>query len=274
MTVRPLHTLEVLRTERLSPHLVRVVIGGPEFDDVVDVGHVDRYVKLVIPRPGVTYPEPWSVETIQATLPREHWPAIRTYTVRRYDPDAREMWLDMVVHGDEGIAGPWAANAKPGDVVRFRGPGGAYTPDPTADWHLLAGDAAALPAIAAALEAIPTDAVVEAFIEVDERADVLDLDHPPQTSLRWLIRADGDPGFADAVRSMPWRPGRVHAFVHGELHDTRSLRPLLLERGVARADLSLSGYWRRGKDEDGFQKEKHELNTADQAAEVGAPAAS
>ena len=48
-----------------------------------------------------------------------------------------------MVHGDEGIAGPWAMAAQPGDTIDVRGPNGAYGPDPTADWHLLAGDEAA-----------------------------------------------------------------------------------------------------------------------------------
>ena len=79
----------------------------------------------------------------------------RTYTVRSWAPAARELTLDFVVHGDEGLAGPWAQQAQPGQQVRFLGPGGAYSPSQDADWHLLAGDESALPAIAAALEAMP-----------------------------------------------------------------------------------------------------------------------
>jgi NADPH-dependent ferric siderophore reductase len=74
-----------------------------------------------------------SRSTATETLPREAWPAVRTYTIRRWLPEAREMWVDFVVHGDAGIAGPWAANAQPGDPFRFMGPGGGYAPDPDAD---------------------------------------------------------------------------------------------------------------------------------------------
>ena len=79
-----------------------------------------------------------------ATSPRR-----RTYTVRRWDEAAGELTLDFVSHGDEGLAGPWAAAAVPGDQIALQGPGGEYAPDPAADWHLFAGDASALPAIAA-----------------------------------------------------------------------------------------------------------------------------
>ena len=64
-----------------------------------------------------------------------------------------------------------------------------------------------------------------------------------------------------AVRDLEWLPGRVHAFVHGEAQETmHGLRPLLLtERGLTREQLSISGYWRRGRTEDGFRVWKSEL---------------
>nr|BFE70881.1 hypothetical protein GCM10020092_041820 [Actinoplanes digitatis] len=115
----------------------------------------DHYVKLYFPPPGTTYPEPFDLAVIRETMPRERQPLVRTYTVRRWLPEVPELWIDFVVHGDAGIAGPWAAGARPGDPVRFMGPGGGYAPDPDADWHLLADDESALPAIAVALERMP-----------------------------------------------------------------------------------------------------------------------
>lgn len=256
--VRPMLTFEVRRTERLAPHMIRVVLGGPGFSAFVDNGFTDRYVKLVVPKPGVDYPEPFTMESVQEALPREQWPAIRTYTVRRYDPIGREIWIDFVDHGDEGYAGPWAANAQPGDVIRLRGPGGAYLPAHDADWHLLAGDEAALPAIASALENMPPHVAALAFVEVDGPDDEIPLVSPGAMRLRWLHRSAGDPTFAEAVRALEFPSGRVHAFVHGELGQVRELRAHLRdERGLASGQMSISGYWRRGKDEDGFQAEKH-----------------
>ena len=65
---------------------------------------------------------------------------VRTYTVRTFDPERIELAIDFVVHGDHGVAGPWAAAAEPGDLIYLSGLGGAYAPDPRADWHLLIGD--------------------------------------------------------------------------------------------------------------------------------------
>src|SRR5690625_6029152 len=58
-----------------------------------------------------------------------------------------------------------------GDQVQFRGPGGAYTPDPDADWHLLVGDESALPAIAASTEVLPAGARGHAIIEVEDASE-------------------------------------------------------------------------------------------------------
>ncbi|MFX6201585.1 siderophore-interacting protein, partial [Acinetobacter baumannii] len=86
-----------------------------------------------------------------------------------------ELAIDFVVHGDEGLAGPWAAGARPGERLVVSSPGGGYTPDPAASWHLFAGDESALPAIAAGLEALASDARGVAFVEVTGADDELPL---------------------------------------------------------------------------------------------------
>jgi NADPH-dependent ferric siderophore reductase len=252
-------TLEVRRTEWLTPHMIRVVAGGPELTAFPDTPHTDRYVKIVFPRPGVTYPEPFDVETIRAELPREQWPFTRTYTVRALDPAAGEMTIDFVHHGDAGLAGPWAAAARPGDVLRLLGPGGAYAPDPTADWHLMVGDESALPAIGAACERVPHGAPVLAVLEVADAAEEQRLDCPGRLRATWLHRgrAAAPDQLVAAVRALEFPPGRVHAFVHGEAGFVRDVRRHLVdERGVPREHLSVSGYWRRGRDEDGWRADK------------------
>jgi NADPH-dependent ferric siderophore reductase len=236
-------TLSVVRTERLTPHLVRVVLGGESFDEFESNDKTDKYVKM------------------QFTDPDGH-PVTRTYTVREVNSSQRTISIDFVVHGDEGLAGPWAAAAQPGDIAVISNPGGGYAPDPTADWHLLVGDEAALPAIASALDALPETARGVAFIETYSVSDVLELTAPAGVDVRWLLRGASRAGettlLADAVAEHSWPDGRVQVFAHGERGAMKQLRDVFKDRGVTRAQLSLSGYWAFGRTEDRFQAEKRE----------------
>ena len=258
---RPQVTLAVLRREQLSAHMVRIIAGGPGFADYVNNDFVDRYVKIVFPQPGVDYPQPLDLWAIRETMPRELWPHTRTYTVRWVDTVAGELAIDFVVHGDEGLAGPWAAAAEPGDSLIFTGPGGGYNPDPAADWYLLAGDEAALPAVAAVIESLPAHARGVAFLEVDSDADAQEIAAPAGLELVWLQRGGipaGEGGqLVEAVRNAAWPDGRVDVFAHGERGYMKGLREVLFrERGLDRSQVSLSGYWAKGRVEDVFQAEK------------------
>ncbi|ASN23651.1 siderophore-interacting protein [Streptomyces pluripotens] len=267
---RKLHTAQVVRTERLTPHMQRVVLGGEGLSGFAADTCTDHYVKLLFAPAGVTYPEPFDLERIRAEFPREQWPVTRTYTVRAWDGEHRELTLDFVVHGDEGLAGPWATRVRPGETVRFMGPGGAYAPAPDADWHLLAGDESALPAIARALENLPTGARVHAFVEVQGPDEEQKIDS--DVAVVWLHRGDRPVGKAllEAVQALDFPGGRPHAFVHGEAGFVKELRRLLrIERQLPREDLSISGYWRLGHDEDGWQATKREWNSRVEAEQEG-----
>ncbi len=240
---RPSIELVVIAAERLSPHLVRVRLGGPGFALFEDRPETDKYVKLKFTTPA----------------PESH-PVTRTYTVRRVDAEAQTLDIDFVVHGDEGLAGPWAASVQPGATLSLLGPGGGYRPDADADWHLLAGDLSAVPAIASALEALPPGAAGVALIQVDDDDAVLALEAPAGVEVHWIVDpAHEVPRLAEAVRETAWRDGRVQVFAHGERESMKVLRRVLFdERGLDRSQVSLSGYWARGRTEDRFQAEKSE----------------
>ncbi|WP_028927504.1 siderophore-interacting protein [Pseudonocardia acaciae] len=253
--------LLVRRTERVTPHMIRVVAAPDDpgaLARFAESPHTDAYVKVVFRRPEVGYPEPFDMERVRAELPREHWPALRTYTIRAVDTEAGEVTIDFVHHGDEGLAGPWAATAGPGTELLVLGPGGAYSPDPTADWHLFVGDEAALPAIAAALARVPSGVPAYAFVEVEDAAERQDLPCPGDLRLRWLLRSEaGQDAILDEVRGFDFPAGRVHAFVHGEANAVKLLRRHLLhERGLTMDQLSISGYWRRGFDDESYRAVK------------------
>jgi len=257
----------VQRVDRVSPHVLRVVLGGPGLQGFAAGAFTDHYVKLLFPAPDAPYGPDFDLAEVRATLPKAQWPRTRTYTVRAWDPDALELTVDVVQHGDVGLAGPWAAAAKPGDVLQLLGPGGAYAPDPEADWHLLVGDASVLPAIAASLPRIPAGTPVHVVVEVHDQAERQELTSPGDLTVTWLHRGDrgGVPPAEEplvvAVRDLQFPAGRVQAFVHGEAVAVRELRRhLLADRGVGRDQLSISGYWKRTLDEDGWQSSKAAWN--------------
>jgi NADPH-dependent ferric siderophore reductase len=271
---RKAQSAQVVRTERLTPHMQRVVLGGEGLAGFTADTCTDHYVKLLFPTGGATYPEPFDMERIRAEFPREQWPVTRTYTVRVWDPVLRELTLDFVIHGDEGLAGPWAARVQPGETVHFMGPGGAYAPDTSADWHLLVGDESALPAIARSLESLPDGATAHAFVEVSGPEEEQKIDSDME--IVWLHRGDRPTGelLVEAVRSLEFPEGRMHAFVHGEAHFVKELRQLLrCDLAIPREDLSISGYWRLGHNEDGWQASKRDWNARIEAEQEGAASA-
>ena len=110
---RPVHTFEVVRTEHITSHMIRVVLGGSGFDTFTPSEFTDSYVKLVFVADDV------DVAALAAAVDAGQLrraagakqPVVRTITVRRADPTAREITVDIAVHGDHGSAGPWAASA-------------------------------------------------------------------------------------------------------------------------------------------------------------------
>lgn len=254
---------QVVRTEQITPHMVRVILGGEGLADFALSGFTDHYIKLCFAPEGADYAHPFDMATIREEQPRERWPVTRTYTVRSWDPATRELAVDFVVHGDEGLAGPWAVRARPGDQVTFLGPGGGYGPKASADWHLLAGDESALPAIAATLEQMPPGASVHAFVEVSDASEEQKIVTPGGVAVTWLHRGDRPVGeaLAAAVRELDFPGGEVQAFVHGEAGCVKEIRRhLRLERHIPLAQLSISGYWRLGQNDEAWRAAKRQWN--------------
>jgi len=230
----------VLRTERVTPKLARVTVGG---DDLADfpVGGTDQNVMLYFYPDDVELPEPLTLASARAMWAQVR-PLTRTYTVRRHDPVANELDFDFVLHDEAGPASDWARTAQPGQQLIFVGPSPTYQPAQDADWYLLAGDESALPAISAILRELPPGADVRVFVEVADAAEEQDL---PAT---WLHR-DGTPDLlARAVAKATLPSGRVEAWLAGERSSMVALRAHLLdERGFDRRSVRPTTYWRRGE---------------------------
>jgi len=255
---RPPRITTIVETAALTPNMVRIVVEGPELEGFTVGEFTDHYVKC---RFGET---------------------TRTYTVRDWDASRLRLTLDFVVHGDAGIAGPWAATARSGDTLALSGPGGGYAPSADVAWHLMVGDEAVIPAIAVSLDRINPGVPVFVIVEVGGPGDEQPLGSPGVLRLQWLHRTLGpgeDPDLQlQAVRALDLPEGRGQGFVHGEAEAVlRVRRHLLQERGIDRNDLSATGYWKLRRSDEQWRAEKRdwiaqaEADVAAQAPAAGGP---
>jgi NADPH-dependent ferric siderophore reductase len=273
---RIVRSATVTGSEWLSPELVRVRLTGAGVADLPELTYTDHYIKILFPPAGADYQWPFDPDELRISAPRELWPVTRTYTIRWLERTVPEMVVDFVVHGNEGLAGSWAAAARAGDQIGFRGPGGGYAPSPEFGHHVLAGDEAAIPAIAAALERLPSSATATAFLEVADQDS-----HPPvpcgdRVEINWIHR-DGHPygeSLAAAVRAGALPDENTQVFVHGNAAMIKDLRRFFfVEKQLDRDRASISGYWRSGMNEDGWQSGKREFVAAMEAEEQAAVSA-
>ena len=199
------------------------------------------YLKLIFPEPGQTEP----------TRPLPDGPrptAMRTYTPLAVRPEALEVDVDFVLHG-EGPASTWAAQAQVGQVLFLMGPGPGYAVDTTATQHLLIADDSALPAIETILAALPASATVQVLLEVISAAEARPLQSTATLTVQWLPRgtdhrAAGQPLEA-ALRAMPRIQPECKIYLACEAAAMRSIRQLLTgELGVDRRQIVGRGYWK------------------------------
>jgi NADPH-dependent ferric siderophore reductase len=228
--------------------MVRVTLGGEELAGFPGHGP-DQRIKMFFPVEGQDRPAlPRASSGGPVWPPGEARPITRTYTVRRYDPDAGELDVDFVLHGAHGPAAAWAAGAAAGAWVGVSEPGGRYEPDPATDTHLVIGDESALPAIATVLEALPATTSAEVFVEVADVAEEQPLPTAATARVHWLHRGTRKPGTAlvEAVRSaaLP-SEGTRQAWVSAESGAVKDIRAFLIdERGLTRRQVYATGYWR------------------------------
>jgi NADPH-dependent ferric siderophore reductase len=168
----------------------------------------------------------------------------RRYTIRTARPEAGDLDLDVLLHGD-GPGSRWGATARAGDEIEFQGPRGKLELR-TAPWHLLVGDESALPAIAAIAEALPATETALAVIEVQDASDEL----PVAADTRWVHRGETAPGGSDvlaaAVSTLDVRTG-ARAYLMGESRAMVALRAVLEDRGIDHDSIFVKGYWNVGR---------------------------
>jgi len=165
----------------------------------------------------------------------------RDYTPRRVDTDAREIDIEFALHGHGGAA-EWARNATTGQRAIIGGPRGSMILPLVMDWHLLIGDASALPAVTRRLEELPADARVVAVLLVDA-ADRRTFVTRADARIHWV---DSDDALLQVLKELPLQPGAGLAWGGGEAALMARVRQVLVETGMPRQAAKVSAYWKRG----------------------------
>ncbi|GLW80334.1 siderophore-interacting protein [Actinokineospora globicatena] len=254
-SLRP-YRLTVARTTRITPHMLRVTLTGPDLVHYTEVGPEPRCKVLLPPAPGAEVVVPDSVPfwDALAALPESLRPIVRTYTVRAARPAEQEIDIDFVLHGDTGPASRWAASTKSGDAVGLYGCLSSFAPPADTAAYLVVGDETALPAITGIVASLPAGVAARVIVEVDSADEQQPLESAADLSVTWLHRGGAEPGtgtgLLDAVRAEPVDQ-RAYAWVAGESSAVQAIRALLvLERDLTKQRVYFSGYWRRGHAED------------------------
>lgn len=221
--------LTVRRSERLTPHMQRVVLGGEALDGFTSPAP-DDHVKIFLPTPdGIVG---------------------REYTPRLFDALANELTLDFALH-DAGPATDWARQSQPGQTIEIAGPRASSLIPADFDWWLLIGDETALPAIARRIEMLPAGTPVTSIVTVAEPADEQPFVTTAMHRAVWLHRpgdaADAGDGLLATLEREPWPAGDGFIWIGAEASVARVLRQHAVDvRQHPPAWIKASSYWTRG----------------------------
>lgn len=225
-------TVTVVSAEALSPHFIRIELGGEGLREFgVDGPYLDQRIKLIFPAPGGALPDlqdaggDWQAALEQQ--PEDTRCHIRVYSVRdvRGEGADKRLFVDFVLHQEPGSTGPassWAAQSRPGDQLIVIGPriasdwGGIEFDPGEATRVVLAGDETAVPAITRILADIRGVATGHAFLEVPSSSDILDIVTPPGFTVTWLPRDGAEQGAQLIPKVLEYLGTRHHESVPDE----------------------------------------------------------
>ncbi|MDW3219012.1 MAG: siderophore-interacting protein [Acidimicrobiales bacterium] len=243
----PFRAVEVIRTEPLTPRMMRVVVGGAALDGFGQPEPASS-IRVVIPWPGDEFELPeWTGNEFLLADGRR--PALRTFTPVTFDAAAYEMTFDIVRHPGGAIS-TWAETAGPGDPVAVSGPGRSEVIDPEASRAIVVGDETAIPAIRQLIETTPASIALDITIEVTTPEAELPLPDRDGCEVRWSVL---DPTHAPGTALLPpvvaaeiGPDDRVWAA--GEAAGVQRIRKHLKERDVPRQHTTVRGYWKVPRD--------------------------
>ncbi len=213
---------EVVRLEALGSEFVRVTFAGDALADFVSLGF-DDHVKVIL---------------ADARGDRIR----RDYTPRRFDGERCELTIDFALHGD-GFASSWARQAAVGQRAAFGGPRGSMIVPTDYDWHLLAGDATAVPAISRRLEELPPDAHAIVVVQLSDDTPLQDLRNAARVETRRVATGDD---LVAAIGELSLPAGEGYAWCAGEASMMARLRAIMVSNGHPREAMRVASYWKRG----------------------------
>lgn len=214
--------VQVRRVESPSPGFRRIVFAGDSLAGFVSLSFDDHLKFLFDDAQGQ--------------------PQRRDYTPRRYDAARGELTVDFALHG-HGPAAAWAAAAQPGQRAVVAGPRGSFVMPLDLDWHLLIGDASALPAVARRLEELPAGSRAIVLLQV-AAADRVPLPTLADLQLQWF---DDDSALLAAARALVLPEGEGQAWCAGEAGTMKALREVLVqELGLQPHAVRAAAYWKHG----------------------------
>ena len=212
----------VQQVDTPSPHFVRVTFADPSLAGFVSDGF-DDHLKFIFSG-------------------SDGEPIRRDYTPSHFDRQAATVTVEFALHGD-GAAANWARQARPGQQVMLAGPRGSMVVPGDYVWHLLVGDASALPAISRRLAELPATAQAMAIVQLADSRDQRALPTAAKLHLQWVADA---PALVAALRNLALPAGEGFAWCAGEAATMAQLRDLLLAKGQPKAAMRVSAYWKRG----------------------------
>ena len=211
--------LTVQAVEQLTPHFRRITFVDESLSDFTSLSF-DDHVKVFVGED-----------------------ARRDYTPRSFDNAARELVIEFALHG-AGPAAEWAARAAVGDTLAIGGPKGSLIVPLDYDWHLLAGDETAFPAVARRLEELPAGSKAIVVLKAADAADRRTFASAADVALTWVST---DAELLDAVRALALPAGDGYAWCAGEAACMAALRRELVEvKGHPGESIRAAAYWKRG----------------------------
>lgn len=269
MSARNLNTiraaLTVSRKVYITPHYIRVYLTGEQVP-LLNNTTVGINNKILIPPTGlqeIHFPE-FDYEKMQwKPQPDAVRPVVRTYTHRGIDLERNEVWIDFVAHGDEGPASAWAIHAEAGDVLGVLMREGKTELYPTADYYLLAGDATAIPVLAAILEDLPASAKGVCILEVQGPEDEQVLATKAAIKFIWLHNEHPQAGsrLADVVKEQALPSDSKSGYIAAEFTSVKEIRRYLRKDLLWKPEeLDAYAYWKAGVAEDKSVMERRAEN--------------